>query len=353
MLVRRTRLALCAACMTGYGGIALTQPAEPPLPSDTLIFSPAVAAPIAALGGAVNILGTEANVPGVVVENKPYSASSITETVQILADGNRISQRNEAKVFRDSAGRTRREQTLGGFGSWPIAGEPVTLINIHDPVADKSYSLDPAARTAREFRSLRLTLPSGGAGSEGEADQVMTFTAPAAPPPVPPASGIAVFQAERVAVGGVTSSFGGGVAVTRSVTPLGMGSPQAGEDLGSQVLEGLLVQGTRFTMVMPSGALGNDRPIEIVTERWYSPDIEAVVWQRHFDPRFGETSYRLVNVVRGEPSPDLFMVPQGYELATGGGPGFEWRGFEAAPASGGAQLNERRLRLRAEPDGDR
>jgi hypothetical protein len=351
MLIGRMGLALCAAWMTGSAGTALAQPAEPQ-PSDTLIFSPAVAAPIAAFGGAVNILGTEATVPGLVVENKPYSASSITESVQILADGNRISQRNEAKVFRDSAGRTRREQTLGGFGSWPVAGEPVTLINIHDPVTDKSYSLDPAARTAREFRSLRLALPSSGAANDGAADQLVTFTAPTAPPPEPPAPGVAVFQSERLAVGGVASSFGG-VAVTRSVMPLGMGSPPAGEDLGSQVLEGLLVRGTRLTMTIPVGAVGNERPIEIVTERWYSPDIEAVVWQRHLDPRFGETSYRLVNVVRGEPSPDLFMVPQGYELATGGGPAFEWRGVEAAPASGGPQLNERRLRFRAEPDGNR
>jgi hypothetical protein len=86
------------------------------------------------------------------------------------------------------------------------------------------------------------------------------------------------------------------------------------EDLGEQVLEGLLVKGTRMTDTIPAGTIGNDRPIDIVTERWYSKDIDAMVLERHSDPRFGETTYRLVNVVRGEPSPDLFQVPQGYEI---------------------------------------
>ena len=94
-----------------------------------------------------------------------------------------------------------------------------------------------------------------------------------------------------------------------------VGAYEPGEDLGEQVLEGLLVQGTRMTDTIPAGTIGNERPIEIVTERWYSEDIDAMVLQRFFDPRFGETIYRLVNVVRGEPSPDLFQVPQGYELS--------------------------------------
>jgi hypothetical protein len=69
-----------------------------------------------------------------------------------------------------------------------------------------------------------------------------------------------------------------------------------------------------MTDTIPAGTIGNERPIEIVTERWYSKDIDAMVLQRFSDPRFGETTYRLVNVARGEPSPDLFQVPQSYTL---------------------------------------
>ncbi len=95
--------------------------------------------------GAIDIIRSEGDVLGPVVKGKPYSARSITESTQTLADGNRITQRNEAVIYRDSEGRTRREQTLSGVGPWQ-AGEPVTMINIHDPVAGKSYVLDPAER---------------------------------------------------------------------------------------------------------------------------------------------------------------------------------------------------------------
>ena len=69
-----------------------------------------------------------------------------------------------------------------------------------------------------------------------------------------------------------------------------------------------------MTDTIPAGVIGNERPSKIVTERWYSEDIDAMVLQRFSDPRFGETVSRLVNVVRGDPSPELFQVPHGYEL---------------------------------------
>ena len=104
------------------------------------------------------------------------------------------------------------------------------------------------------------------------------------------------------------------------------------EDLGEQVLEGLLVKGTRMTDTIPAGTIGNERPIDIVTERWYSEDIDAMVLQRFSDPRFGETTYRLVNVVLGDPSPDLFQVPQGYELKA---PEMPRAGVRVAPGAPG------------------
>ena len=88
----------------------------------------------------------------------------------------------------------------------------------------------------------------------------------------------------------------------------------ATEDLGEQVLEGVLARGTRQTHTIAAGAIGNELPIEIVNEQWYSPDLEAIVLRRSVDPRFGETTYRLINVDRSEPSPELFVVPQDYEM---------------------------------------
>jgi hypothetical protein len=89
------------------------------------------------------------------------------------------------------------------------------------------------------------------------------------------------------------------------------------EDLGEQILEGVLARGSRETHTIPAGAIGNERPIDIVMERWYSDELQAEVLRRNIDPRFGETTYQLVNVVLGEPSADLFVVPESYELQTG------------------------------------
>ena len=64
------------------------------------------------------------------------------------------------------------------------------------------------------------------------------------------------------------------------------------ESLGKQNIEGVEAEGTRSTVTIPAGEIGNERAIEIVFERWYSPELQMVVMTRHYDPRFGETTYR-------------------------------------------------------------
>lgn len=86
------------------------------------------------------------------------------------------------------------------------------------------------------------------------------------------------------------------------------------EELGRQVVEGVEAEGTRTISTIPIGAVGNERPIEIVSERWYSPELQTVVMSRHNDPRSGETVYRLTNIVRSEPSSHLFQVPSDYTV---------------------------------------
>jgi hypothetical protein len=304
------------------------------------------------------VLRAEGNVEGPVVKGKPYSARTITESTQTLADGNRIVQRNEAAFYRDSEGRTRREQTLGGVGPWQ-AGEPVTIINIHDPVANKTHMLDPTARIAREIKPFNMAIahaqPIDAADAVKAGVEVGTtavhgvFTAAVPAPMAGPSGGRGVVTVirnsgtnEDVRVYAPGPSPGPGGAVRVDINGA-MGAYEPAEDLGDQVLEGLLVHGTRMKDTIPAGVMGNERPIEIVTERWYSKDIDAMVLQRFSDPRFGETVSQLVNVVRGDPSADLFQVPQGYELAADGpgeagvrvGPGravqFELRREPGAP----------------------
>jgi hypothetical protein len=324
---RRLSLTLAAAILASAASAQAPAPALAPLPGapeDTLFFLQNVA-PLPAFGATIDILGAAGSVAGPVVKGKPYSARSVTESVQTLADGNRIVQRNEAAIVRDSEGRTRREQTLGGVGPWQ-AGQPATIIHIHDPVANTTYMLDPTARTAREIRPFRMAIAHAEQTEEPrarlEATTVRGAFSAAVPAPIPDGGGRGVVTVIRNSGANEdVRMFAPSVGATLPANvDAAMGAYEPAEDLGDQVLEGLLVHGTRMTDTIPAGLMGNERPIEIVTERWYSKDIDAMVLQRFSDPRFGETVSRLVNVVRGDPSPDLFQVPQGYELAANEAP---------------------------------
>jgi len=334
MSSRRSWMVLLSGAL-GFVGAAGAQsptveplPPLPPMPPQDTVFFLSNAAPLPAFGGRIDILRGEGEIPGVVVLDKPYSARSITQSTQTLADGNRITQRNEARIYRDSQGRTRREQTIGGVGPWQTAGEPVTMITINDPVADKSYVIDPVARTAREIRPFHFQLAQAEAGVNVQVDvnriEFQSVPPGSATPAPAPGQGETVTVVRTDAPDDADPDvriFTRGVAIGAAPFARTIGAFEPAEDLGEQVLEGLLVKGQRMTDTIPAGAMGNERPIEIVTERWFSEDIDAVVRHRFFDPRSGETTYELVNVARGDPSPDLFQVPQGYEVTVADGPG--------------------------------
>jgi len=87
------------------------------------------------------------------IKGAPYSAETVIESTQTLADGNRINQKTTGRVYRDSEGRTRREEERNlrlftaepdGRGSNPRVGftSARTGVSIVDPVAGYSYSLD-------------------------------------------------------------------------------------------------------------------------------------------------------------------------------------------------------------------
>jgi hypothetical protein len=89
------------------------------------------------------------------------------------------------------------------------------------------------------------------------------------------------------------------------------------EQLGNMYIEGVQVEGTRTTITIPAGEIGNDRPINVVDERWYSPDLQMTVLTKHSDPRMGETSFALKNINRSNPPSYLFEIPAGYTVKTG------------------------------------
>jgi hypothetical protein len=81
-----------------------------------------------------------------------------------------------------------------------------------------------------------------------------------------------------------------------------------------KTIEGVAVEGRKTTTVIPAGQIGNEQPLTIVSEEWRSPELQVLVMTRHSDPRSGESTYRLSNIVRAEPDRSLFMVPPDYEI---------------------------------------
>ena len=222
-------------------------------------------------------LGAEAGVPRNVVKGAPFSGDLVTESTETLADGNSIRQTSAAHLVRDSEGRTRREESLAGLGALAAGGGARQVVFIHDPVAGASYALDPVRKTAS--RSA-WTGPAQGARSSA-----------------------AIEERRELRAGGAN----------RSVKT---------EALGAATIEGLPVQGTRTTVTIAAGAIGNDAPIEVVTERWYSADLQMAVLIKRSDPRSGETVTRLTNVSRSEPSPALFQVPPDFKVTEHAAPNF-------------------------------
>jgi hypothetical protein len=274
--------------------------------------------------GDVLFMSTELNFGGKTVKGAPYSAQAVTETIQTLGDGNRIINRSTSALYRDSDGRTRREVSIKMLGPIGYSSEPFQTIFIHDPVAGVSYSLDSKSKTAHKSVPFTLKLKTGDAlpGVEegvqhkfdlkfenGNASGVVVKTAPQAGPGAPE-PGLKPSPDFNFRI--QTDDVGGSVYTFRRKGP---NENAVKEDLGKQNIEGVEAQGTRITITIPAGEIGNERPIEIVNERWYSPELQMDVMTRHSDPRTGETTYRLTNINRAEQGKSLFEVPGDYTVS--------------------------------------
>jgi len=227
-------------------------------------------------------VGFEAGIGGKTVTGAPFSATFSTQSTQTLADGNQI-QRNTTGTFaRDTQGRTRREMTLPGIG--PLAassGAPPHAVFISDPVSGVNYILHADAKTADQV-PMRARK-----GNRNAADEP-----------------------------GFRKRFQNEETTT---------------DLGTQTINGVTAQGTRITRTIAAGQIGNVKPIVIVTERWYSSELQTYVMTKKTDPVMGDTVTQLTNIQRTEPDASLFKVPSDYAVSQGGGPrgGGRFRGGAA------------------------
>jgi hypothetical protein len=236
-----------------------------------------------------------ASKPGMTIQGAPYSAAITNESIQTLADGNRIVQTSTGTTARDSQGRTRQDAALPAIGNLSATNAP-HLVFIQDPVAKVSYTLNLTDKTAQ-----KIPMPSGaGAGAVAGA-----------------AGGSGVFFVQTGKAGTMDGPLPPPGMAMQKILVADEQAQVSTEDLGSQTMEGVLVNGVRTTRTIPAGEIGNDRPIGIVTEVWTSPDLKTVVSSKRSDPRMGEQTFQLTNIVRAEPDPFLFSVPADFKIVEG------------------------------------
>ena len=227
-------------------------------------------------GGPMELMGFEGMHGGKLVKGAPFSATTTSTTQQTLQDGTIINRTANGAVYRDSEGRSRREVTFTGVGPLAATGGAHKMVAIFDPVAGAHYMLNPDKKVAH-----KMTLPANGTNRAQAFEQKMQAR-----------------QQQEEASGALKV-----------------------ESLGTKVINGVNAEGTRTTHTIAAGEIGNSAPIQIVSERWYSPDLQTVVQSTRTDPRFGPTTFSLTNIQKAEPAATLFAVPADYTVKAGG-PGF-------------------------------
>lgn len=193
------------------------------------------------------------------IAGQPFSAEVVIEETRRLFDGSTVTKQRRGAIYRDGEGRTRREQPLETVGGFNIVGsdnKPLSLVFINDFVAKTQTFLDLSSKVARTHRLGSQATPF----EKRQPDDAKT------------------------------------------------------ESLGIKTIEGVKVEGTKTTFEIPIGHIGNDKPIAVVTESWFSPELGVTVMSRHVDPVSGEHIFKLVNLRRGEPSAELFKVPAGFRI---------------------------------------
>lgn len=300
-----------------------------------------------------------------IVQGAPYCADAVHESIQPLADGNRIVHSRTTRTCRDGEGRTRQEIDRDGH----------PLVYLRDPVAKEGWLLDPEKKTARKLgvivdtaawreygqrmhdwaehfsQEMRSRIARGDEPETAAADarRAVPPTPPAPPvPPTPPAAPLILDDA--VAPAPVLVSADDGVlgkdgqrrdvrvhvlrvdgapglpplpalsappAVLARSMLLAPRGPGSTSPLGSKELDGVKADGERTSWTIAAGKIGNEKPIVITREVWTSPDLMLTLSSRDFDPRSGEIVYRLQNLKRGEPAAEQMRVPADYRRVEG------------------------------------
>ncbi|MFT3745366.1 MAG: hypothetical protein QM785_13865 [Pyrinomonadaceae bacterium] len=205
-------------------------------------------------------IGAELRFGDTPVKGQPFSAETVIEDTRMLFDGTLVKNSRTGAIYRDGNGRVRREQPLEMVGGVSIVGsgnKPQKLVFIHDFTTRTQYFLDENSKTARKTKMPEN--PSRPGELEDRPD-VKTISD------------------------------------------------------GTKTIDGVTCEQTRTEHEIPAGQVGNEKPLKVVSEKCYSPELQVVIMSLHQDPMSGLHVFKLKNIKRAEPTSDLFAVPSGYRI---------------------------------------
>jgi len=244
-----------------------------------------------------------------IVSPRTYSQATFPhENKQLLSINGTEIRIEDGKVFIDG-------KEVIGKTEFAVSGKTIKIDGLKITVDGKEVMRIDAPKVVMRT----ITTEESGDGTErkevrvqivknGE-DKELRFLVPPTPP-APPAAPGAPGAAPLAPLAPMPPLPGASLMRFDSMGKLGKGTTTK---LGSKTFDGVNADGTKTTWTIPAGEIGNRAAINVVSEMWFSPELQVTVYSRYSDPRHGESIYRLSGIKRAEPAQELFNVPEGYE----------------------------------------
>jgi len=251
---------LVSSTSSGLRAQAIRQEEDKPLLPPNLMFAGAPSG-----GGNILIGFTITSLRSI-----PLSGTIEAENQIVDAKGNSRFHRLITKIARDTKGRTRIDVDLHSIGT-PNDPKLVT-VHSYDAVTKADLTLFPWRKSAMRYEDKALPRPTPG---------------------------------KRLA------------PIALEPDHLGQAPPQIETqriDLGVEVMEGMKLRHGRETCSYPAGFVGHKDAYTVVTDYWYSEELQSFVLVKQLDPSNGVQTLTLSNIHRENPDASLFRFPRDYKV---------------------------------------
>jgi hypothetical protein len=232
----------------------------------------------------------------------PLSGTIESEIQTVDTHGSSTVTRHAAKIFRDVCGSLRTETDINAIG----APTDARLINvqIYDSTSKTDINLVPWNKSAFVMEEEDHSSPPDFGESPCLLQPLQKRGDPVRKhhqdPKLSPQSSSPLSYVEPKSLG-----FAGPSPTQPDIHR---------EELGVEVLDGMSLRHGRETVNYPAGFLGEKNAYAIVTDYWYSQELQAFVLIKQVGPKNIVQTLALRNITCENPVSSLFKIPKGYTI---------------------------------------